>query len=294
MDRRHEVIYDADCGICQATRRKAEALDRYGRFAWTPLQDDEVYRRHPALTREACEIEIHVAAADGQIYRGYEGMRFIAEGLPALAWIGPILHLRPVAWAGRVVYRWVAANRRRAPTCGSEASAVGTEASRWHKVSASVLIVALVGLKAWAIVGPYEDWPFTSAPIFAYYVAPGSPVYDILFHAEDTDGRSWPIRSFRDLGMGELSFKRLFFGKYYGSTDPRYPDGHHPNDTPEAFAARLGDFCGRLAAVMARRGRAPVAIRIEVHEVAGKHVAKRRVVGRYDVEAKKFVRFLPL
>lgn len=125
---RYEVIFDGDCGICQRSRRWAGGLDASAPLEWIPLQDPEVYRRHPSLRPEDCDREIHVIAPDGTLFRGYEAMRVIASQIRKLSWLAGPMHWAPVTWVGRHLYRYVASHRK--SSLGCELPAAGHEASR--------------------------------------------------------------------------------------------------------------------------------------------------------------------
>lgn len=155
------------------------------------------------------------------------------------------------------------------------------------KLGALGVIVLVLGLELRAVLGPHEDWPFTSAPMFARYVAPGDPLYELRIFLERPDGSERELSPRRDLGLGELGFRRQLFARYYGSTDPRHPSGHHPGDTPERFRERLRDFMHKLASVHARRGSHPVvAYRLEVWKLENERVERRPLV-RYDVALRE-------
>jgi hypothetical protein len=159
--------------------------------------------------------------------------------------------------------------------------------SRAHKLFAIGLAALLLGLELVAIAGPHEDWPFTAAPMFARYHAREQPLFEIDVFVRDSSGARRPLRA-RELGLGELSFKRQLFARWYGSTDPRHPAGHHANDTPQRFAARMAEFLDRLAKIETRRTRrAPAVLELEVRRVAP---PESRVVGRYNVSERRFER----
>lgn len=119
---RLDVIWDGQCGICRRAAAVLAALDfglglrflDFRRFA-------PVARRHPSLTPEACEHDLHLVDARGRVLRGFEAYRRIARRLPLCLPLVPFLHLPPVAAIGRRVYRFVADHRRRS-ACGLPAA----------------------------------------------------------------------------------------------------------------------------------------------------------------------------
>jgi hypothetical protein len=191
-------------------------------------------------------------------------------------------------WRGRALFGW-------------DDSALLERAawpSRCAKLGVAVLATTVLGLELWAIQGPHEDWPFTSAPMFAYYHDADWPLFELNLYAVTAPGSEKPIDPRTELGIGEIAFKRLLFADYYGSIDPRHPAGHHDNDSPERFRQRLSDFCRKVARAFAERTGTPARrIRVEVArieqqrsasgELQVKSVAERRTVMVFDVAADR-------
>lgn len=149
---------------------------------------------------------------------------------------------------------------------------------RWHCLGASVLVVGLVGLELRAILGPYEDWPFTSAPMFARYHAAEDPLFELRLIARHLDGSEHEIVPQRDLGVGELAFRRQFFSKHYGSVDPKHPGGHMGMDDRKTFEKRLETWMRRVARVYERTtGHALAGMRLEAWRIAPEGSQSRRV-----------------
>jgi hypothetical protein len=174
----------------------------------------------------------------------------------------------------------------------------GAWPSRRTKLAATALAGAVLGLELWAIEGPREDWPFTSAPMFAYYHDADWPLFELNLYAELSTGSERPIEPRAELGIGEIAFKRLLFADYYGSIDPHHPAGHHENDSPELFQQRLSEFCRKVARAFAERTGAPARkIRLEVArveqqrnargELEVKGAAERRTVMVFDVASDR-------
>ncbi len=167
------------------------------------------------------------------------------------------------------------------------------EPSFVHKCAAGLLVLTLCALELRAIVGPHEDWPFTSAPMFARYVAAGDPLYELHLVVELPSGSETELDPKRDLGMGELGFRRQFFTQVYGSTDPRHPSQHRLDDSRERFRARLLDSMKKLSGVYTRRsGRALAGLRLEVWRLEGPRL-ERRPVARYGVANQQLTLLWP-
>jgi len=164
---------------------------------------------------------------------------------------------------------------------------------RWSELLAGVFIAAVLLPQLAALVVPYEEFPYTSAPMFAHYVGPDTPRYRFRFVAERGDGSAEREIRATDLGLNGVELSRYFLGSIYGSMDPLSPFGHHGGDTPEAFEARLSTFFRDATTVLERRGGAAPGqlsgIRLEVVRLeGGNRDGEVHVVGRYDVASHHF------
>jgi hypothetical protein len=206
----------------------------------------------------------------------------------------PLLRSAPIAAIGRPVYRAVARHRRRVLACGVGRPDAAPAVGPWYKAAVSLFIVLLVGAEVYAIAGPHEEWPFTSNTMFAYHRTADAPVYDLVLTVTDADGATRRLDPARDLGVANPeAFRRMFFAQWYGSTDPRFPQGHPPADGPEAFTARMGVFGARVVAVLRRRGDPPAAIGLSLVELTrtgdGAYTPQRHwPIGAYAVDTHAF------
>ncbi|NUN48459.1 MAG: DUF393 domain-containing protein [Candidatus Brocadiae bacterium] len=284
MAARWDVLFDGDCGICDAGREFGERADWFGVFRWRAARDPEVARDHPHLDATALDRAMHVAGP-GVSLSGFDAVRFIALRLPPTAPAGVLMHLPGIAPLGRAVYGWVARNRKQALACR-----LG-EPTILHRWAASVLILAVLGLAGGGAALNREDWPLTSAPMFANEVEADGARYAFRFLGEPRKGKAVEIPA-DACGIPELRLKRIFFGRFYGSVDPGYEYGAFPGDTPEAFDARMGDFFGRFADAARERGNldaAFVRIRLQVVRQAGGRT-ERFDVGAWDIRRREFRR----
>jgi len=129
----------------------------------------------------------------------------------------------------------------RRPAIGRRAIIVGSAVS-----------FAFLLLNLWPLIDPFEDFPLTSAPMFAHYVNTETPRYRFRLTAERAGGEVREIRA-TDLGLAGVEFSRDFFGSVYGSIDRHSPFAPHGADSPAAFRARLRAFFGDMAHVLRRR-----------------------------------------
>ena len=96
------VMFDRDCGLCQATARQLRRWDRNGRLEMLSLQDAagsdrpivaEAARRYPVLA------ELHVVnEADGRIDAGGDAALAIAAALPGGWLVRPFRGFPPTRW----------------------------------------------------------------------------------------------------------------------------------------------------------------------------------------------------
>ncbi|MSQ06722.1 MAG: DUF393 domain-containing protein [Dehalococcoidia bacterium] len=114
--RRWVLYYDGDCGFCTWVARWLSRLDWLRQITWTPYQsleqppeglswadlDQAAYLQHTRQHR---------------LYRGFYAFRRLTVLLPPLLPVAPLVWLPGVDLAGLVLYRWVAAHRRRISRC---------------------------------------------------------------------------------------------------------------------------------------------------------------------------------
>jgi predicted DCC family thiol-disulfide oxidoreductase YuxK len=106
------ILYDGLCALCNQSVQLVKRLDWLHRFVYSNVQDWEtVHARYPQLDREATLGAMHVVRPDGQVYRGYEGIRQIIRELPLFFWIYPLLFLPGVTWVGPKLYHWISVHR---------------------------------------------------------------------------------------------------------------------------------------------------------------------------------------
>lgn len=108
------VIYDGDCGICNATAEWIEAHDTGERLDCIPFQTAELQAISPGLTPEMASRMAWIVNSKGRRYGGSRAVFEILKRLPgvcgAMGWLGanPIICLLVEPF-----YRLFAANRHR-------------------------------------------------------------------------------------------------------------------------------------------------------------------------------------
>jgi predicted DCC family thiol-disulfide oxidoreductase YuxK len=109
------VMFDRDCGLCQATARRLRQWDRHGRLELLSLQDAMTSDR-PLVAATARNrpvlAELHVLdERTGRVDAGGEAALAIAAVLPGGRLVGVFRRVAPVRWIVRAGYRLVARNR---------------------------------------------------------------------------------------------------------------------------------------------------------------------------------------
>jgi hypothetical protein len=97
----------------------------------------------------------------------------------------------------------------------------GRAARRGHEILAGAFIVAILAPNLWALIHPYEDWPYSSLPMYAHYVGEDTPRFKFVFVAELEDGREKEVSPY-SIGL-DYAAMRFFFKYVYGSVEPGLP-----------------------------------------------------------------------
>jgi predicted DCC family thiol-disulfide oxidoreductase YuxK len=113
--RRHVLIYDGSCGLCQRTVALLRRLDVADRIEFLDAIDDwpRIHGAFPSLSLDACLKTMHVVMAGGRVEAGFDACRALSWSLPLLWPIALLLYLPGVPAVGRRVYAEVAARRDR-------------------------------------------------------------------------------------------------------------------------------------------------------------------------------------
>jgi predicted DCC family thiol-disulfide oxidoreductase YuxK len=108
------VIFDGDCGICNATREWAEARDREGRLKFVPFQTADLDALSPGLAYDAASRMAWFITPGGRRVGGARAIFTILTRLPG-AWrfAGAVGAFVPISLLCEPFYRIVAHNRSR-------------------------------------------------------------------------------------------------------------------------------------------------------------------------------------
>ncbi len=123
--RRATVYFDAECPLCQRTRRLVRRLDLLERTQFvdvhglSPAQINALGRTPGTLLAE-----MHLCTTDGTVLSGFAAMRWLIARMPATLWMAPVLYLPGAERVGNSVYAWVAQNRLILVSCNGAACRV--------------------------------------------------------------------------------------------------------------------------------------------------------------------------
>lgn len=108
------VVFDGDCGVCQALAQALADRDRHHRLRFTAYQRADLDTLSPGLTRDLAARSVYAVAPDGSRWHGARAIAEMARQLPGV-WgvIGRIGALPLVSALAEPFYRLVARNRMR-------------------------------------------------------------------------------------------------------------------------------------------------------------------------------------
>ncbi|GAA1999279.1 hypothetical protein [Microbacterium ulmi] len=153
-----------------------------------------------------------------------------------------------------------------------------------------VVSAALVIPNLFVIALGIEDFPFTTAPMFAHYVGPDTQLYTFRFEGV-RDGVAEPL-PIEQTNRTEREIMRQFASWYYRPMTDTAPfrDLDPASGTPEQLAARMADFFGPIADFL-RDERDIDYDRIDVYvdhvDNAGALISTAQV-GHYDTSTRRY------
>lgn len=109
----YTLLYDGNCQICVGQAETVAAYNDDDLIELLDMNSPDARTRFPQIRPEDAQRELHLAAPDGQLYRGAEAVRETLLRLPALSGLGELLRLPGAIHVARPIYAWVARNRYR-------------------------------------------------------------------------------------------------------------------------------------------------------------------------------------
>ncbi|HEU0020409.1 MAG TPA: DUF393 domain-containing protein [Dehalococcoidia bacterium] len=126
-----KFYYDGGCGLCRWVVKWLSRMDFGSGITWISFQSLE--RPPDGLTWGDLDRAAYLETGQGDLLEGFYAFRKLTRKVPALWLLAPLFCLPGIHVPGRVVYRWVAANRyklSRCPIPDRQRSAGGTSAAR--------------------------------------------------------------------------------------------------------------------------------------------------------------------
>ena len=106
------ILYDGQCGLCNASVRRLRALDWRGRLEYADARDPAVLARHPQVDAVRSLERLQLVRSPGASpLEGFRAFRWIAGRVPLLWPMWPLLWLPGMTAIGSRIYDAVARNR---------------------------------------------------------------------------------------------------------------------------------------------------------------------------------------
>ena len=113
QNKKHLVVYDGDCGFCQATVSFIKTLDWLSKFDFIPFQEESILRKYTFLTEAMCQKEIILIKTSGKYYGGYDAFKIMSGSIPITFLLSWFFFLPGVTNLGIIIYQVIAKNRHR-------------------------------------------------------------------------------------------------------------------------------------------------------------------------------------
>lgn len=111
--KKYSVIYDGDCGFCQATVNFVKKLDWLRKFDFIPFQMEGVFEKYDQINKERCKKELFLIKPNGKYYGGYDGFKIMSVYMPLTFLISWFFFLPGITQIGRMIYKIIAENRHK-------------------------------------------------------------------------------------------------------------------------------------------------------------------------------------
>jgi glyoxylase-like metal-dependent hydrolase (beta-lactamase superfamily II)/predicted DCC family thiol-disulfide oxidoreductase YuxK len=113
----YKVLYDGQCEICQACVSWLKALDHKNKTICLPISTEALSACDSRLRIDDCLQQLHVVTPGGEIHAGWDAVTCLARLFPSTRLLGILGEWFPFRQAGRLCYRFVAANRYSLSKC---------------------------------------------------------------------------------------------------------------------------------------------------------------------------------
>ena len=109
---RGTILYDGQCGICQAFIQFLMKKDDGDKFDSIPYQMADLYKISPGITEKMASKTIYFIDSEGRRFRGAKSVCEMLKRLPGLlGFLGSVMAFGPLSMALEPFYRIFASNR---------------------------------------------------------------------------------------------------------------------------------------------------------------------------------------
>jgi len=109
------LIYDGECSLCRNAVEWIRSRERPEAFEFLSCHSGELSKRFPSIEKTACLQAMHLVLPDGAVLVGERAAPEILRRLRRYRWCASLFGLPGAAALSRVLYRWFARHRHRAP-----------------------------------------------------------------------------------------------------------------------------------------------------------------------------------
>lgn len=113
----YTVLYDGQCEVCQAGVGWLKTLDRENKTRCLSIDKEVLPTVDSRLEINDCLRELHVVSPKGDVYVGWDAVTCLARLFASTRLVGVLGQRFPFRQAGRLFYRFVAANRYSLSKC---------------------------------------------------------------------------------------------------------------------------------------------------------------------------------
>lgn len=110
---KYVVVYDGHCHFCIEQIERIKNMDTLNQFEYLSRHDPNAETRFPILRSADFDSGMRLIDPQGKVYVGADGIYQIARRLPTSKWFAWLYCVPGINQIAKVVYAWVAANRKR-------------------------------------------------------------------------------------------------------------------------------------------------------------------------------------
>ncbi|HWO75706.1 MAG TPA: DUF393 domain-containing protein [Bacillus sp. (in: firmicutes)] len=108
------ALYDAECALCQRTKKTVTKLDWFNKLKWASLQEYEKLDYTLSFRPIELRRELHLLVQTDKtvkVLKGFRSIRHMFLLMPSTFVLGLICYIPGVSLIGDPIYKWVAKRR---------------------------------------------------------------------------------------------------------------------------------------------------------------------------------------